>query len=394
MAQHGEGVILVRGAAGGDVNPDFFYLTGLAEPRAALLLAAEGMRIGLGRSNPGPDYQRGRTVHELLFLPAADPLAASWGEDSAATVESVDAAAAGVDAVLDAGRLDSELGRALESAGILHYVRGAFPTLAGEDDEDVRFIRRVRDRYFGVRLCDATPSVHELRRLKDGGELVAIERSIALTGQVIDHLLATVKAGMQEHEVEGEITRIYRAAGAGHAFSPIVACGLNAVLPHYKANSDPVEAGRLLLVDTGAALGGYRSDITRTFPVDGRFDARQREIYDIVLSAQREAIEHCRPGSTIGDIHASAYEVIDDAGFGESFIHGTSHHLGLETHDVGDIHAPLAPGAVITVEPGIYLPDEKIGVRIEDDVLVTEGDPRILSEAIPVEADEIERRMA
>jgi Xaa-Pro aminopeptidase len=199
---------------------------------------------------------------------------------------------------------------------------------------------------------------------------------------------------MYEHEVEGEITHRYRAHGATHAFEPIVACGVNAVFPHYKANSARIEAGKLLLIDTGAVLDGYRSDVTRTVPVDGKFNERQRKIYDTVLRAQREAIEICRAGALLADVHAKAFEVIRSAGFGDYFIHGTSHHLGLETHDAGDVHRPLTAGSVITVEPGIYIPDEEIGVRIEEDVLVTENGPRVLTDSIPRDAEEVERGMA
>lgn len=394
MAQHGEGLVLVRGAASDGVNSNFVYLTGLAEPRGVLLLAPEGARIGVGPAHPGPDYVRGRMVRQVLFLPATSPLAARWGEDSAATVESVDPDGARVDAVLGLDELDAVLDRALQEASILHYVRGSLPTLAGDDDDDVRFLSRVRDRFFGVTVRDATPTVHELRRSKDTKEVQAIERAVAVTREAVDRVLGSVRAGMYEYEVEGEITRVYRAHGATHAFAPIVACGVNAVFPHYKANSARIEPGQLLLIDTGAALDGYCSDVTRTLPVEGRFDERQRKIYDIVLRAQREAIDTCRPGALIADIHAKAYEVISSAGFGEYFIHGTSHHLGLETHDAGDVHRPLTEGSVITVEPGIYLPDEAIGVRIEDDVLITADEPRILTEGIPAEAAEIEQRMA
>jgi Xaa-Pro aminopeptidase len=394
MAQHGEGLILVRGVAGDGVNPNFVYLTGLSEPRGALLLAPEGARIGLGPAHPGPDYVRGRMVRQVLFLPATSPLAARWGEDSVATVDRVDAEEARVDAVLELDELDAVLDRALQQASVLHYVRGSLPTLAGDDDDDVRFLSRVRGRFFGVTVRDATPTVHELRRSKDEKEIRAIERAVAVTDEALERVLGSVRAGMYEYEVEGEITRHYRTHGATHAFAPIVACGVNAVFPHYKANSARIEPGQLLLIDTGAALDGYCSDVTRTLPVDGRFDDRQRKIYDIVLRAQREAIDTCRPGALIADIHAKAFEVISSAGFGEHFIHGTSHHLGLETHDAGDVHRPLTEGSVITVEPGIYLPDEEIGVRIEDDVLVTADGPRILTEGIPAEAAEIERRMA
>lgn len=394
IEQLGEGLILVRGAARGGTNPNFRYLTGLSEPRGALLLAPEGLRIGVGPAHPGPNYVRGRSVHEVLFLPSPSPLAARWGEDSAATVDRVQADDAGVDAVLSLGELGAALDRALQQVSVLHYVRGHAPTLSGDEDDDARFVANLRRRFFGLTLRDATPTVHEMRRSKDDGEVRAIERAAAMTAEAMDRVMKLVRAGVYEHEIEGEITRVYRKHGATHAFEPIVACGANAVYPHYKANSARIEPGRLLLIDTGAALDGYCSDVTRTFPVDKRFDDRQREIYDTVLRAMREAIDSCRPGTLIADVHARAFEVIAAAGFGDRFIHGTSHHLGLETHDAGDVHRPLSEGSVITVEPGIYLADEEIGVRIEEDVLVTAAGPRNLTEAIPATAEEIERRMA
>ncbi len=394
MSQHGEGLILIRGAARDGVNPNFAYLTGLNEPRAALLLAPQGARIDIGPRHPGPDYVRGRMARQILFLPVSDALAARWGEDASATVDRVGSEQVQVGAVLALDEMEAVLGRVLQAAPVLHYVRGGLPSLAGDDDDDAVFLSRVRARFFGVTVRDATPSVHEMRRAKDVGEVAAIERSIEVTREALDRVLGELRADMHEHEIEGEISRVYRNHGARHAFDPIVACGLNAVFPHYRANSARIEAGRLLLIDTGAELNGYRSDVTRTLPVDGKFDERQRKIYETVLRAQREAIALCRPGELIADIHAKAYQVIGDSGFGEYFIHGTSHHLGLETHDAGDIHRPLIEGAVITVEPGIYIPDESIGVRIEDDVLITPDGPRVLSDSIPTSVEEIERRMA
>ena len=394
MAQHGDGLILVRGAAPSGPSANFFYLTGLAESRGALLLAPQGARIGIGARHPGPDYVRGRMVRQILFLPASDPLAARWGEDGTATAEHWTPERAGVDVILEATELAPLLGRLLQEAPTLHYVRGAPPSLVGHEDEDAAFVSRVRQRFFGVAVRDATPTVHELRRTKDEAEVRAIERSIELTGEALGRTLGLLRAGMHEYEVEGEISRVYRGHGAGHAFDPIIASGLNAVFPHYKDNAAEIESGRLLLIDTGAVVNGYCSDVTRTVPVDGRFDERQREVYETVLSAQRAAIELCRPGALLADIHSAAFHVIESAGFGRYFIHGTSHHLGLETHDAGDIHRPLTAGSVITVEPGIYIPDEQIGVRIEDDVLVTTDRPRVLSEAIPVSVEDIERRMA
>jgi Xaa-Pro aminopeptidase len=391
MKRHAEGLILVRGAAPGGVNPNFLYLTGLPEPRGALLLAPEGVRIEVGPAHPGRDYVRGRIVRQLLFLPVPSPLAARWGEDSRATADRVSAADAGVDAVLGLDEVNTVLDRALLDAAAFHYVRSVAPSLGGGDDDDTRFVARIRDRFFGTAVRDATPTVHEMRRSKDAQEIRAIERAIDATREALDRVRDVLRAGMHEYEVEGEITRVYRSHGAAHAFEPIVACGLNAVYPHYQANSARIEAGQLLLIDTGCVIDGYRSDVTRTFPVDGRFSARQREVYGVVLEACRAAIADCRPGALLADLHTKAFEVVDAAGLGEFFIHGTSHHLGLETHDAGDIHRPLAEGSVITVEPGIYLADEKIGIRIEEDVLITRDGPRILTEGIPSAADDVSK---
>jgi Xaa-Pro aminopeptidase len=244
-----------------------------------------------------------------------------------------------------------------------------------------------------LRIDDATPTVHALRRLKEPGEIAAIERALAVTAEAIGAGLGAARAGVAECELEAEHARVYRRHGARHAFDPIVGSGANAHKLHYKVNSGRLAAGQLLLLDTGAMLDGYGADITRTFPVDGRFSDRQREVYEVVLDAQRVAIDQARPGALLGEIHARAFEVIDRAGFGAQFVHGTGHHLGLEVHDVGDVHEPLAAGAVITVEPGIYLPDEGFGVRIEDDVLVGPGGPRVLGPGIPRSVDEIERAM-
>lgn len=394
MKLHGDGLILVLGGSTGSPNPNLYYLTGLHESKAALLLAPAGMRVSTGARHPGPDYVRGRMARQVLFLPRSDRLAARWGEDSTATLDRMSADAAGVEALIDVGELEATLARALNETRVLYQVRAGSPTFDGPDDADTLLAARVRSRFVGVDLRDATPTLEELRRLKDAGEIRAIERSIELTAKALDTVFGLIRPGLREYEIEAEITRVYGAAGAGHAFDAIVACGLNAVFPHYHANADTLEAGRLLLIDTGAQLAGYRSDITRTVPVDGRFTDRQREVYDAVLRAEREAIALCRSGTLLADVHARAFEVIRDAGFGDYFIHGTSHHLGLETHDVGDVHRPLEEGAVITVEPGVYLPAERIGVRIEDDVLVTDGEPRILSQAIPASADAIESRMA
>jgi Xaa-Pro aminopeptidase len=233
-----------------------------------------------------------------------------------------------------------------------------------------------------------------MRRLKDDDEIGAMQRAANVTAEALDLVLGLVRPGLHEYEIEAEITRVYRGRGAAHAFEPIVGAGPNALSLHYRQNAGPIGEGQLLLVDTGAKVDGYCSDVTRTYPAGGRYLHRQREVYEVVLRAQEAAIAAARPGALMGDLHATAYEVIDAAGLGEHFVHGLGHFLGLEGHDVGDLNRPLRPGAVITVEPGVYIPDEVIGVRIEDDVLITEDGCRVLTGAIPKGAEEIERRMA
>ena len=386
------GLILVRGGSPEGVNPNFFYLTGSAEPSAALLLAPEGVRVGTGRRNPGPEYVRGRMARQILFLPPTNQLAARWGEDCSATVENADAEQLGVDELISTSDMNEALTVWLARASALRVVRGFPASLSGAADADTSFAERVRGRFLGLQLLDATPVVHEMRRLKDHGEHEAIKRSIDVTQQALDAVVGRLASGLLEHELEAEIARVYRAHGGTHAFEPIVGCGANALKLHYTSNDGPVEKGKLLLIDTGVSIQGYKSDITRTLPVDGKFTPRQREVYEVVLRAQEEAIAMCRPGVLIGDIHARSFEVIAEAGYGGGdYPHGIGHYLGLETHDVGDVHVPLEAGAVMTIEPGVYVSGDDIGVRIEDDVLVTDDGPRVLSAAIPKTVEDVER---
>jgi Xaa-Pro aminopeptidase len=189
------------------------------------------------------------------------------------------------------------------------------------------------------------------------------------------------------------------------AYAPIVASGPNAVYLHYDRNSRRMEGGELLLMDVGAECAGYAADVTRTIPVNGHFTARQRELYDVVLGAQKAVIEAVKPGVTIGretsnnlnqvasDYFNSHGRDLHGASLGKYFTHGISHHIGLEVHDPSDPAAPLEEGMVISVEPGLYIPEEKIGIRIEDMVLVTRDGARLMTAALPREAADIERLM-
>ena len=389
-----DGLILVRGAGpGGSVNPNFLYLTGIAEPRATLLLAPGRTRVETYRKYPGRDYIRGRMVRQILFLPVRDPLAARWGEDAAVTAQNAEREALGVDAVFADSELDEVLARALTGVEILRVVRAGAPTLTGEPDADSLFAERIGRRFFGLSLGDATDVVHDMRRVKGSDEIDRIQRAVDVVGEGHLRVMRLVEPGLREYRLEAELEHVWRGSGGTAAFPTIVASGPNAVLLHYRAGDRELRDGELVLVDAGARIDGYRSDVTRTFPVNGTFSPRQKEIYEVVLRAQEAAMALCRPGTPIEDVHSAAYDVIADAGFGRYFIHGTSHYLGLETHDAGDIYKPLEPGVVLTVEPGIYIPDEGIGVRIEDVVLITGDGFRNLSGNIPRTVEAIERVM-
>jgi len=388
-----EGLVLVRGTGPAGLNPNFFYLTGLTEPAGILALSAAGLRTSTGKDHPGPDYLSGRLVRQALFLPQHDPVAARWGEDARATHEGTHEDAVGVDAVLSTSETSARLSEWLRGATRLGYVRAAAAFVDGPDSDAV-FIDSIRNRFLNVEMRDVTPVIAEFRTVKDEFEIAAIERAAGVTATGFGRVLGALRPGIKEHQLDAELAAVYRDAGAGNAFEPIVGAGRNALKLHYRDNDGPIEPGDLVLVDSGAKLGGYCADVTRTYPADGAFTPRQREVYTAVLAAQVAAIEAIRPGVLLGELHAIAWQSIDASGFGAAFIHGIGHHLGIETHDAGNIHEPLRAGAVITVEPGIYLADEGLGIRIEDDVLVTADGFRELTAGIPKTIETIEASMA
>ena len=196
-----------------------------------------------------------------------------------------------------------------------------------------------------------------------------------------------------EYEVQASLEYEFTKNGAERpGFPSIVGSGPFSTILHYNDSTRRMEAGDVVVVDIGASYSGYSADVTRTYPVNGKFSPRQREIYQIVLDAQKAAIAKVKPGARISDMHNAAMSYIRSKGYEKYFIHGTSHHIGLEVHDAGETSRPFEPGMVITAEPGIYIPEEQLGIRIEDDVLVTADGHRVLSN-FPKEISEIEAQM-
>lgn len=246
----------------------------------------------------------------------------------------------------------------------------------------------------GCELVDCTNVIPVLRSVKSQAEIKTIQEAVDMTARGFENAMDFVANGVNEYKVQAVLEHGYAMAGGrGSAFPPIVGGGLNSTVLHYKENDQDLVAGDLVCIDSGAFHLGYGADISRTIPVSGKFTKRQKEIYEIVLKAEEATIRAVKPGVTLSELDAVARRIITKAGFGDYFIHSIGHHLGLETHDTCGPVAPLKKGAVITIEPGIYLPDEAIGVRIEDDIVVTDKGYKNLSVAIPKTVAEIEARM-
>lgn len=336
----------------------------------------------------------------------------------------------GADVAYPIGELEAQLPRLLQGVRSLHYAFATDPDMDALVMASVKKAARAgRDLGLGAPETFHHPSkvVHEVRLHKRADELELMRHAARLTAAGHAAAMTFARPGVFEYEVEAALRQPWLEAGAtGDAYTPIVAAGANATVLHYVTNRDRLEAGQLLLIDAGAEVGYYACDVTRTFPVSGRFTDAQRQVYEIVLSAQVRAIDACRAGEPFQGIHQTAVRAltegmvalgllegpvddrIEDESYKRYYMHGTSHWLGLDVHDVGtyaqsDGRRKLAPGMVLTVEPGLYVAADDaeapaalrgLGIRIEDDVLVTEGDPVVLTEAIPKSPEAVEAACA
>ena len=383
----------------------FQYLTGFGEPGAVAVL-----RPG----HPQPF---------ALFVRPHDPATAVWvgprlGVDGAIS-------ALGADAAYPIGELDRRLPELLAGLDTVYCSLGA------DEELDLLLTRLAAGRRAASQggappiaaILDPAPIVAELRLIKSREEIAALQRAIDITGAGLEAAMRAARPGMHEYEVQAVLEAEYRRLGSPRdGFPSIVAAGANACTLHYTANRARIEPGDLLLLDTGAEVDCYGADVTRTFPAGGRFRAAQREVYEIVLAAQREAIALIAPGVRFHEVHERAALVLTEGlrglgvlsgrtarllerrAYAPWFMHGTSHWLGLDVHDVGRYRdggesVALRPGMVLTVEPGLYFaPGQRgvprrlrgIGVRIEDDVLVTRDGCRVLSGAIPKDVADLE----
>lgn len=280
-------------------------------------------------------------------------------------------------------------------------------TMHDMDSYNMRKARAFADAYPAIVLRNAHPMLACLRMVKDESEVACLREAIDLTDKGLRRVLATLAPGQMEYQAQAEFEYEIRVRGAeGATFETIAGSGLNGCMMHYCTNHCRMEPGTLLLLDLGAKVKGYGADITRTYPVSGTYTPRQKEIYDIVLRANQAVARAAKPGMTLRQLNDVCKQVLAEGlmalgkidapeQIGTYYMHSVSHHLGLDTHDAiaGD-ETPLAPGMVITDEPGLYIDEEAIGVRIEDDLLITADGCEVLSQAVPRTTEEIEALMA
>jgi Xaa-Pro aminopeptidase len=281
------------------------------------------------------------------------------------------------------------------------------------ETRDARFVQQVRAKYPLHDFRRLARLLHELRVVKSDTEIALIRRACEITGQGFRRLLRTVQPGVMEYQVEAELAHEFIGHRAQFAYNPIIASGANACTLHYNQNDQPCRAGDLLLLDVAACYANYQSDLTRTIPVGGRFTKRQRQVYDAVLRSLRAVTKAAVPGKLHKDWQKESEKIVeeellrlgllkprdikrqdpDKPAVKKYFMHGVGHPIGLDVHDVGLLKHPFAPGWVLTVEPGIYLPEEGFAVRLENTIVVTHGAPVDLMAEIPIEAEEIEELM-
>jgi Xaa-Pro aminopeptidase len=380
-------------------NPDLYYLSGIDQEQTILLLY--------------PDCPNPRQ-REILFLRKTNEHIAVWEGHKYTKEEG--RAASGIENIQWTEGFDT----------LFHVLMTYAETIylnANEHDRantkvpylEQRFAAETISRYPLHKVERSAPLMHRLRSIKSEIEVNAMKHACSITEKAFRRVLGFVRPGVYEYEIEAEITHEFlRNRATGHAYNPIIASGSAACVLHYVDNNAMCKDGDLLLMDFGAEYANYMSDLTRTIPVNGRFSARQRDVYNAVLSVMKYAKSMLRPGTLFDDYNrevglAMEQELIKlgliDAAevkkqnpenplYKKYFMHGTSHYLGIDVHDVGFRYAQMQAGMAFTCEPGIYIPEEGIGIRLENDVVLTENGNIDLMESIPLEADEIEELMS
>jgi len=373
-------------------NGDFYYLTGVDVPDAKLILVPDKIAKNL----PKPEYWK-----TTLYLPPKDPRRGVWDDvqlfpgDDAATQT-------GIENTADLSTFNSAVSRlaTITDTVYLSFGSGA-PTPRGPSGA-MEFVESIKRILPGVRLKNLSPILGDLRWSKSPHEINIMKKACAITAEAFKESARITKPGVWEYQIEALVDYLFRSNRSdGNAFI-IIGSGPNSCILHHSKNDRLMGEGELVVIDIGTIYKATVTDLTRTIPISGKYSPEQRKIYSIVLEAQKKAISLVKPGVTLAELHEAAMEVIANAGYGQYFIHGLSHtlnggaaskpaSLGISSKPISD--KPLEPGSMFTIEPGIYIPEKNLGVRIEDDILVTENGCEILTKDAPKEIEDIEKLM-
>lgn len=367
---------------------NFLYFTGLNHPE---LIYVGGKFAG--------------KFNDMLFIERSDPERIVWEGEKLDAEEAT--RISGIKRVSFLDEFYPTLSGMAVFMKVIHSNLG-FADLTKPPNLPMFMLEPLRQRHPQIEIRQLNDLIAPLRKIKDDWEIQQLQRAIDITGQGIVDIMNSAREGMMEYQLEA--TLFYRMQDSGlqrWGFAPIIASGLNAATLHYEKNEGKIGKGELVLMDVGASCNNYSADITRCFPIGKTFSPRQKQIYGLVLDVQKQIIALIKPGIKLSLLNQTTVELLSEGmlslgligkkeQYSRYYMHSVSHFLGMDTHDLGGREAVLEPGNVITVEPGIYIPEEMLGVRIEDDVLVTKKGHKVLSAAIPKEIDAIEkiRRLA
>lgn len=379
-------------------NSDFFYLTGITQEKSILSI------------NPGhPD----KALREILFILKANPSLEKWEGHKLSPEEAEEIS--GIRNIRWLDDFELVFRDQLLQSERLFLNSNEYPKFKPDvPSRDHRFAKWIEEHYPSFPLERLAPLITMMRMVKSKEEIEMIRKAAAITGKAFAGVMTSLKPGMWEYEVEAEITyQFIRSGASGHAYMPIIAAGANACALHYVTNHSECKSGDLLLLDFGAEYGNYAADCSRTIPVDGHFSNRQKDLYKAVYSVFTVARDLLKPGITIKSFNDEVNKMWQEEHLrlglyskkdlknqepreplrAKYYPHGTAHFIGLDVHDVGFKHTELAPGMVLTCEPGIYIDSEGIGIRLENDILITADGNEDLMKTIPMDIEEIEEGM-
>lgn len=369
-------------------NRNFFYLTGLRRENMALVMDKTGERASV-----------------TLFIEPATPDAERWYGRKVTVEEARETS--GLQDVQFIQDLDAAIDRKMVREDVEQVYFDTYRHRKGDQpDYNNRKALEFAANYPGTPVRSLFPLVAAGRMWKDADEVAMTREAIRLTKEGLENVLAHLRPGMKEYQAQADFEySIFRNGAEGPAFPTIAGSGINGTMLHYGTNRDTCQDGALILLDLGARVGGYNADVTRTYPVNGRYSERQKKVYDIVLAANRRVAREARPGMTLAELNDICKEVLAEGlkklgliqkpeEVSKYYMHNVSHHLGIDVHDVSvAAQEKLQPGAIITDEPGLYVDEWEIGIRIEDDLLITEDGAEVLSEDVMRTTEEIEAFM-